>query len=98
MLDKNSGIYGKEMTNTGNSVEEKFVVFINQILDVVDLRYESRLKCKWIISSHYNRLEEEENEKKNEYPGDFIPEIRIVWATCGSDGKVLEPKCIIKCT
>ena len=35
----------------------------------------------------YFRLEEEEDERKNEYPGDFVPEIKVVWASC-AEGKV----------
>ena len=34
------------------------------------------------------RLEEVTNPKKNEYPGDFIHEVKIVWAACAGEGKV----------
>ena len=41
-----------------------------------------------ILSSAHQRLEMEDDEKKNEFPGDFVPEIRIVWETCGKSEKV----------
>ena len=40
------------------------------------------------MSSAHQRLEMEDDEKKNEFPGDFVPEIRIVWETCGKSEKV----------
>jgi hypothetical protein len=33
-------------------------------------------------------LEEVTDPKKNEYPGDFIHEVKIVWAACAGVGKV----------
>ena len=38
MLAKNSGIYGKELSNPDISIPDRFSNFISQILDAADLR------------------------------------------------------------
>ena len=86
MLAKNSGIYGKELNNPEVSIDELFVSFITQIMDSVDMRYQ--YNCNEFKLNCVNRLEEVTDPKKNEYPGDFIQEVKIVWAACAGEGKV----------
>ena len=41
MLARNAGIYGRELTNPdSDDVRDQFMMFVTQILDDVDLRYD----------------------------------------------------------
>ena len=46
MLAKNSGIYGKELSNPAVSTEDRFFNFVTQLLDHIDLRQVLKLECK----------------------------------------------------
>lgn len=38
---------------------------------------------------YIHRLEETDDQRKDKTPGDCIPEVKIVWAACRKNAKVL---------
>ena len=89
MLALNSGIYGKELANPDSTMGDRFLAFTTQILDTVDMMYAIFLKMSDKNHDYIHRLEETNDQRKDKTPGDSIPEVKIVWAACRKNAKVL---------
>ena len=89
MLALNSGIYGKELANPDSTMGDRFLAFTYPDpgycgYDVCNIAKMSDKNHEYI-----HRPEETNDQRKDKTPGDCIPEVKIVWAACRKNAKVL---------